>query len=145
MDFIHHTRFYKNTNLDIRRISESLVDYYKKEDFEVQHVIDQNEAMVEIRKTGVVRAITGFGKVLQIRMQQEETGLLVQVNREDKFSKVVAMSLPSLVLGPIAMVPAMVGTLDEGHFVHTVLDEVDQLVREQDPNIEIEHNKPKEE
>ncbi len=142
--FIHDIHFYKNTNLDIRRISESLVDYYKKKDFEVQHILDQAAAMVEIKKTGVLRAMAGWGKVLQIRMQQEEAGLLVQVKREDKLSKFVALDLSLVVLGPIAMAPALVGTLDERHLIHTILEEVDRLVREQDPNIEIEHNNPNE-
>jgi hypothetical protein len=38
---------------------------------------------------------------------------------------------------------ALVGSLEEIHFAHKVLDEVDRLVREQLPNVEIEHHEPK--
>jgi hypothetical protein len=135
--------FYKNTNLDMNKIVEELRHKYEQEHFQVQHVVDQNHGIVQIKKSGVVRAATGFGKAITVRMQQEEGGLRARVGVEDWVAKLAAAGIAGILLPLITMAPAIIGSIDEAHFAQKVMDEVDHLVLEQAPGIEIERHHPK--
>ncbi len=134
--------YYNNTNLDMNKIAEGLVHQYEHEHFEVQHLVDQNHGLVQLKKSGVVRALTGFGKAITIRMQQEEGGLRARVSIEDWADKLAAEGITFVFISMLGGVPAIIGSIDEVHLAHKVMDEVDRLVREQDPIIEIERHHP---
>jgi hypothetical protein len=136
--------FYKNASLDISKIADSLVNLYSKEHFETQQLVEQDRGFVQLKKESVLRAVTGFGKAITIRMQRMDRGLHVQVSMEDWAAKLAAEGITFLFVSMIGGISAVIGTADEIHLAHKVLDEVDQLVREQDPTIEIEHHEPKE-
>jgi hypothetical protein len=132
---------YKSTSLDLNKLVASLTKYYEEEHFEVQHTTDQEQgrSLVQIKKAGALRTIAGLGKALGIHIQQAEDGLQVKVAIEDWAWKLSAQGLESLLL-PILSLPVFLGSIDEVHFAHKVLDEVDRLVHEQDPSVEIERN-----
>lgn len=137
--------FYKNASLDINKIAEGLVNLYSNEQFETQQLVEQDRGVVQLKKESVLRSVTGFGKAITVRMQRIDGGLHVHVSMEDWAAKLAAEGITIFFVSLLGGLSAVIGTADEIHLVHKVLDEVDHLVREQDPNIEIEHNKPKEE
>jgi hypothetical protein len=137
--------FYRtSTNLNIDRITAELTEHYMTQHFQTQHLVEPGLGFVQIRKQGVVRTALGFGKAITIRLQQVEGGLKAQASIEDWAEKLGAGALTILFLSIAGgAVLALVGSLEEIHFAHKVLDEVDRLVREQIPSIEIEHHEPK--
>jgi hypothetical protein len=132
--------FYRSTSLDMNKIAEGLLHNYSEQHFEVQHLVDQNHGFVQIKKGGVVRAVTGFGKAITIRMQQVDGGLRVRVAIEDWVEKLAAEGIAVLFVAIITGIPAIIGSIDEVHLAHTVMGEVDRLVLEQDAGVEIERH-----
>jgi hypothetical protein len=110
------TRIYPTRDLDVQKIAQALVSEYQGKGFEAQQFGDSNQASVQLRKESTLRTITGFDKSLGISFQHSSDETIVQVGASD-------------------LVTAAIGAVQQRNVVHEVLDSIDQLVHQQQPQV----------
>ena len=127
------TRIYPTKDLDVQKIAEALVNEYQAQGFEAQQFGDSNQATVQLRKENTLRTITGFNKALGITFQRSNNETQVQVGASDWVDQ-IAVGAVGLILYPL-LVTAAIGAVQQRNAVHDVLDSIDRLVREQQPQV----------
>ena len=127
------TRIYPTRDLDIQNIAQALVNEYQAQGFEAQQFGDSNQATVQLRKENTLRTITGFNKALGITFQRSNNETQVQVGASDWVDQ-IAVGAVGLILYPL-LVTAAIGAVQQRNAVHDVLDSIDRLVREQQPQV----------
>jgi hypothetical protein len=125
------TRIYPTRDLDLLKISQALVLEYQGEGFEAQQFGDSNQATVQLKKENALRTITGFNKALGISFQRSNEETLVQVGASDWVDQ-IAVGAVGLIFYPL-LVTAAVGAVQQRNVVHDVLDSIDRLVHQQQP------------
>jgi hypothetical protein len=127
------TRIYPTRDLDVQKIAQALVNEYQAQGFEVQQFGDSNQASVQLKKENTLRTITGFNKVLGISFQRSGDETIVQVGASDWVDQ-IAVGAVGLVLHPL-LVTAAIGAVQQRNVVHDVLDSIDRLVHQQQPQV----------
>jgi len=125
------TRIYQTRDLDLQSIAQALVQEYQAEGFETQQFGDSNQAIVQLKKESTLRSITGFDKALGISLQRSGDGTMVQVGAQDWVDQ-IAVGAVGLVLYPL-LITAAIGAVQQRNVVNDVLDSIDRLVRQQQP------------
>ena len=125
------TRIYQTRDLDLQSIAQALVQEYQAAGFEAQQFGDSNQVVVQLKKESTLRSITGFDKALGISFQRSGDGTMVQVGAQDWVDQ-IAVGAVGLVLYPL-LVTAAIGAVQQRNVVHDVLDSIDRLVRQQQP------------
>jgi hypothetical protein len=125
------TRIYQTRDLDLQSIAQALVQEYQAAGFEAQQFGDSNQVVVQLKKESILRSITGFDKALGISLQRSGDGTLVQVGAQDWVDQ-IAVGAVGLVFYPL-LITAAVGAVQQRNVVHDVLDSIDRLVRQQQP------------
>ncbi len=129
------TRIYPTRDLDVQKIAQALVNEYQAQGFEAQHFGDSNQATVQLRKESTLRTITGFDKALGISLQRSGDETIVQVGATDWVDQ-IAVGAVGLVLYPL-LVTAAIGAVQQRNVVHEVLDSIDRLVHQQQPQVTV--------
>ncbi len=129
------TRFYQTQDLNLQSIAEALVMEYQVQGFEAQHFGNVEQATVQLKKEGTLRAIVGFNKALGISLQRFNGGTLVRVGAQDWVDQ-IAVGAVGLVLHPL-LVTAAIGAMSQQNVVHHVLDSLDRLIHQQQPNAQM--------
>jgi hypothetical protein len=129
------TRIYQARDLDLQRIAQALVLEYQAEGFEAQQFGDSNQVVVQLKKENVLRSITGFDKALGISLQRSGDEMIVQVGALDWVDQ-IAVGAVGLILYPL-LVTAAIGAVQQRNVVHDVLDSIDRLVRQQQPQVSL--------
>ncbi len=129
------TRIYPTRDLDVQKIAQALVNEYQAQGFEAQHFGDSNQATVQLRKESTLRTITGFDKALGISLQHSGDETIVQVGATDWVDQ-IAVGAVGLVLYPL-LVTAAIGAVQQRNVVHEVLDSIDRLVHQQQPQVTV--------
>ena len=127
------TRIYPTRDLDIQKIAQALVVEYQGKGFEAQQFGDSNQASVQLSKENTLRTITGFNKALGIMFQRSNVETIVQVGVTDWVDQ-IAVGAVGLILHPL-LVTAAIGAVQQRNVVHDVLDSIDQLVHQQQPQV----------
>ena len=127
------TRIYPTRDLDVQKIAQALVSEYQGKGFEAQQFGDSNQASVQLRKESTLRTITGFDKSLGISFQHSSDETIVQVGASDWVDQ-IAVGAVGLILYPL-LVTAAIGAVQQRNVVHEVLDSIDQLVHQQQPQV----------
>ena len=127
------TRIYQTRDLDLQSIAQALVQEYQAEGFEAQQFGDSNQVVVQLKKESTLRSITGFDKALGISLQRSGDATLVQVGAQDWVDQ-IAVGAVGLVFYPL-LITAAVGAVQQRNVVHDVLDSIDRLVRQQQPQV----------
>ena len=127
------TRIYPTRDLDVQKIAEALVNEYQAQGFEAQQLGDSNQATVQLRKENTLRTITGFNKALGIAFQRSNNETQVQVGASDWVDQ-IAVGAVGLILYPL-LVTAAIGAVQQRNVVHDVLDSIDRLVHQQQPQV----------
>ena len=127
------TRIYPTQDLDVQKIAEALVNEYQAQGFEAQQLGDSNQATVQLRKENTLRTITGFNKALGIAFQRSNNETQVQVGASDWVDQ-IAVGAVGLILYPL-LVTAAIGAVQQRNVVHDVLDSIDRLVHQQQPQV----------
>ena len=127
------TRIYPTQDLDVQKIAEALVNEYQAQGFEAQQLGDSNQATVQLRKENTLRTITGFNKALGIAFQRSNNETQVQVGATDWVDQ-IAVGAVGLILYPL-LVTAAIGAVQQRNVVHDVLDSIDRLVHQQQPQV----------
>jgi hypothetical protein len=127
------TRIYPTRDLDVQKIAQALVTEYQGKGFKAQQFGDSNQASVQLDKENALRTITGFNKALGITFQRSGSETVVQAGASDWVDQ-VAVGAVGLILYPL-LVTAAIGAVQQRNVVHEVLDSVDRLVHEQQPQV----------
>jgi hypothetical protein len=125
------TRIYPTRELDVQKIAQELVKEYQAKGFKAQQFGDDNMTSVQLEKENALRTITGFNKALGITFQRSGSETLVQVGASDWVDQ-IAVGAVGLILYPL-LVTAAIGAVQQRNVVHEVLDSIDQLVHQQQP------------
>ncbi len=134
------TRFYQTRGLDLPRIAQALVQEYLARGYEAQQFGNPEQMTVQLKKESTLRSLVGFNKALGISLQYANDGTLVRVGAQDWVDQ-IAVGAVGLVLHPL-LVTAAVGALSQNNVVHDVLNSVDQLIRQQQPQVQTEPPPP---
>ena len=129
------TRIYQSRDLDLQSIAQDLVKEYQAEKFEAQQFGDSNQVVVQLKKENVLRSITGLDKALGISLQRSGDEMIVQVGALDWVDQ-IAVGAVGLILYPL-LVTAAIGAVQQRNVVHDVLDSIDRLVRQQQPQVSL--------
>ncbi len=129
------TRFYQTRDLDLQGIAQALVLEYQAQGFEAQQFGDINQVIIQLKKESVLRSITGFDKALGISLQRLDNGTLVKVGAQDWVDQ-IAVGAVGLVLHPL-LITAAIGAVSQHNVVHEVLNSIDRLVRQQQPQVQL--------
>lgn len=129
------TRFYQTRDLDLQGIAHALVLEYQAQGFEAQQFGDINQVIIQLKKESVLRSITGFDKALGISLQRFNDGTLVKVGAQDWVDQ-IAVGAVGLVLHPL-LITAAIGAVSQQNVVHDVLNSIDRLVRQQQPQVQL--------
>ena len=125
--------FYQTQDLDLQAIAQALALEYQAKGYEAQHFGDRNNVTVQLKHESTLRTITGFNKVLAISMQRFESGTFVRVGAQDWVDQ-IAVGAVGLVLYPL-LITAAIGAVQQRNVVNDVLDSIDRLVRQQQPQV----------
>ncbi len=129
------TRFYQTRDLDLQGIAQALVLEYQAQGFEAQQFGDINQVIIQLKKESILRSITGFDKALGISLQRFNDGTLVKVGAQDWVDQ-IAVGAVGLVLHPL-LITAAIGAVSQHNVVHDVLNSIDRLVRQQQPQVQL--------
>lgn len=129
------TRFYQTRDLDLQGIAQALVLEYQAQGFEAQQFGDINQVIIQLKKESILRSITGFDKALGISLQRFNDGTLVKVGAQDWVDQ-IAVGAVGLVLHPL-LITAAIGAVSQQNVVHDVLNSIDRLVRQQQPQVQL--------
>ncbi len=129
------TRFYQTRDLDLQGIAHALVLEYQAQGFEAQQFGDINQVIIQLKKESVLRSITGFDKALGISLQRLDNGTLVKVGAQDWVDQ-IAVGAVGLVLHPL-LITAAIGAVSQHNVVHDLLNSIDRLVRQQQPQVQL--------
>ena len=127
------SRIYQTRDLDFQKIAQALVLEYQAQGFEAQQFGDSNQAIVQLKKETTLRTITGFNKALGISFQRSGDETLVQVGAQDWVDQ-IAVGAVGLVFYPL-LVTAAIGAVQQRNVVHDMLDSIDRLVHQQQPQV----------
>jgi hypothetical protein len=129
------TRIYPTRDLDVLKIAQGLVTEYQAQGYEAQQFGDNNQASVQLRKENALRTITGFNKALGVTFQSSGAETIVQVGASDWVDQ-LAVGAVGLILYPL-LVTAAIGAVQQRNVVHDVLDSIDRLVHQQQPQVTV--------
>lgn len=129
------TRFYQTQALELQRIGQALVFEYQAKGYQAQQFGNPEQVTVQLHKEDTLRAITGFNKVLGVTLQRSNGGTLVQVGAQD-WTDQIAVGAVGLVLHPL-LITAAIGAVSQNNVVHEVLTSIDNQVREQQPQAQM--------
>ncbi len=129
------TRFYQTRDLDLQGIAHALVFEYQAQGFEAQQFGDINQVIIQLKKESILRSITGFDKALGISLQRLDNGTLVKVGAQDWVDQ-IAVGAVGLVLHPL-LITAAIGAVSQQNVVHDLLNSIDRLVRQQQPQVQL--------
>jgi hypothetical protein len=130
------SRIYQTRDLDFQKIGDSLVTEYQEKGFEAQHFGDSNLSIVQLKKENTLRSITGLNKALGISFQRTGDETLVQVGAQDWVDQIAVGAIGLILFYPL-LITAAVGAVQQRNVVHDVLDSIDQLVKQQQPQVSV--------
>ena len=130
------TRFYRTQEISIPPIAQALVLEYQAKGYEAQQFGDVNQATVQLKKESTLRTITGFDKALAISLQRVDGGLLVKVGAQTWVDQ-IAVGAVGVALHPL-LITAAVGAIQQNTALHDVLNSIDQHIRLQQPQAQVE-------
>ncbi len=129
------SRIYQTQDLDLQSIAQTLVNEYQGEGFEAQQFGDSKQVIVQLKKENILRSITGFDKALGISLQRSGDETIVQVGAQDWVDQ-IAVGAVGLILYPL-LITAAIGAVQQRNVVYDVLDSIDRLIRQQQPQVSL--------
>ncbi len=132
-------RFYNSEAIDIGRLATDLVNLYLAQGYQAQQIGSKDQILVQLKKGGDFEAIIGMQAALSLTLQRTAGGVLAMIGQQRWIDKaaVGAVGIVALpVLWPLALT-AGVGALRQASLGNQVLNMVDGLVRQQQPNVQV--------
>lgn len=127
-------RFYKSDSLNIERLASDLEQFYRGQGYMVQHIGNNDQMMVQLKKGGDFEAIIGMQSALTVTIQRNSGGITVALSQQKWVDKaavgVVGVAVP--VLWPL-LITAGVGAVRQVGLANQIMTVIDGLVHQQQP------------
>ncbi|MDQ6645099.1 MAG: zinc ribbon domain-containing protein, partial [Chloroflexota bacterium] len=132
-------RFYNADDIDIEQIANNLENIYRAQGFQAQHVGNNNQVMVQLKKGSDFEALIGLQAALSVILQRSGGGVLAMIGQQKWIDK-AAVGAIGIIAAPVLwplMITAGAGAIRQASLGNQVLNVVDGLVRQQRPEIQI--------
>lgn len=132
-------RFYNSEEIDIERLANDLVNVYMAQGYQTQQIGNRDQMMVQLKKGGDLEAIIGMQAAVSLTIQRTAGGILAMLGQQRWLDKAAVGTIGIVafpVLWPLALT-AGAGALRQASLGNQVLNMVDNLVRQQRPNVAI--------
>ena len=137
-------RFYSGENLQIERLATDLEHFFRGQGYQAQHIGNDNQMMVQLKKGSEFEAIIGMQAALTVTMQRRgpiyraQGGIMVAVGQQKWVDKaavgVAGLAIPAL--WPL-LFTAGVGAVRQAGLANQVMTIVDRLVHQQQPDVKV--------
>jgi len=132
-------RFYNSEEIDIERLANDLVNIYLAQGYQAQQIGNKDQMLVQLKKGGDFEALIGMQTALSLTIQRTSGGTLAMIGQQRWIDKaaVGAVGIVAFpVLWPLALT-AGVGAVRQASLANAVLNVVDGLVRQQQPEARV--------
>jgi hypothetical protein len=130
-------RFYKSDTLNIERLASDLEQFYRGQGYVAQHIGNNEQMMVQLKKGGDFEAIVGMQAALTVTIQRNSGGITIALGQQKWVDKaavgVVGFAVP--VLWPL-LFTAGVGAIRQAGLANQVMTVIDDLVQQQQPGVQ---------
>ena len=131
------SRFYTSEKLDIERLATDLENIYRLQGYQVQHLGNKEQKLIQLQKGSDVEALVGLQSALTVSIQHTSGGILVMIGQQKWIDKaavgVVGLAVP--MLWPLT-ITAGLGALRQIGLSSQVMQMVDGLVHQQQPDVQ---------
>ncbi len=128
--------FYKTNNLDIERLAVDLENLFRTRGYQAQHIGNNEQMIVQLKKGSDFEAILGMQAVLTITIQRTAEGVMAEAGQQKWIDKAAAgaagIAIPGL--WPLFFT-AGVGALRQAELANRAMNVLDSLIRQQQPNV----------
>jgi hypothetical protein len=132
-------RFYHSANLGLEKLATDLESFFRGQGYQVQHIGDESQMMVQFKKGGDFEAMLGMQAALTVTMQRSSGGVMVAVGQQKWVDKaaagVVGFAIPAL--WPL-LFTAGIGAFRQAGLANQVMTILDGLVHQQQPGVRTE-------
>src|SRR5712692_993715 len=132
-------RFYNSEDIDIELLATNLENIYRAQGYQAQHIGNNNQVMVQLKKGSDFEALIGLQAALSVILQRSGGGLLAMIGQQKWMDK-AAVGAIGIIAAPVLwplMITAGAGAIRQASLGNQVLNVVDGLVRQQRPEIQI--------
>src|SRR6266567_3158041 len=132
-------RFYNSDDIDIEQLANNLENVYRAQGYQAQHVGNNNQVMVQLKKGSDFEALIGMQAALSVILQRSGGGLLAMIGQQRWIDK-AAVGAVGIIAAPVLwplMLTAGAGAIRQASLGNQVLNVVDGLVRQQRPEIQV--------
>jgi len=132
-------RFYNADDIDIEQLANNLENVYRAQGFQVQHVGNNDQIMVQLKKGSDFEALIGLQAALSVILQRTGGGLLAMIGQQRWIDK-AAVGAVGIIAAPVLwplMITAGAGAIRQASLGNQVLNVVDGIVRQMRPEIQI--------
>ncbi len=128
-------RFYNSSAIDIERLAIDLENFLRTQGYHVQHIGNNEQMMVQLKKGGDLEALIGLQAALTITMQRTIGGVIIGTGQQKWVDK-AAVGIAGLAIPPLwpLMVTAGFGAVRQVELANKAMSIVDGLVHQQQPN-----------
>src|SRR5258708_29667888 len=82
-----NARFYRSDNLNIERLATDLEQFFRGQGYVVQHLGNNDQMMVQLKKGGEFEAIVGMQAALTVTLQRNSGGISIAVGQKKWIDK----------------------------------------------------------
>ena len=132
-------RFYNSETLDLELLANNLENIYRAQGFQAQHVGTSDQMMVQLKKGSDFEALIGLQAALTVIFQRSGGGTLAMIGQQKWMDK-AAVGAVGIIAAPVLwplMLTAGAGAIRQASLGNQVLNMVDGLVRQSNPEIQI--------
>jgi hypothetical protein len=132
-------RFYNSEDIDIEQLANNLENIYRAQGYQAQHLGNNNQVMVQLKKGSDFEALIGLQAALSVILQRSGGGVLAMIGQQRWMDK-AAVGAVGIIAAPVLwplMITAGAGAIRQASLGNQVLNVVDGLVRQQRPEIQI--------
>jgi hypothetical protein len=102
------SRFYPGVEADAQRLQNELrVLFDSDQAYEIQTMQVSSTAVLQARKTGTLRDLTGLSAALTIKVTPEHGGTRVEIGMQKWFDKAAVAAVAFFVFAPLLALPAL--------------------------------------
>jgi hypothetical protein len=129
------TRFYNSKDINIEQVAIDLVRAYQAMGYQAQHIGNNEQIMVQLKKGSDFEALIGMQAALSVTLQRNANGVMVAIGQQRWIDKaaVGAASLVIPFLWPLTFTAGF-GFIRQVNLGHEVLNTIDGLVHQQMSN-----------
>ncbi|MGC8608995.1 MAG: hypothetical protein ACP5UV_03885 [Thermoplasmata archaeon] len=95
------TREYQGKNVDPKKLSEAIENYFKEENFITQSAVHPNGYLIQVKKGGIFRTILGMDRAFTIIITGDASNLKVQVGITKWLQNLGVAAIESILLSPL--------------------------------------------